>query len=164
MAADLTVLSRAESPFHEDELVDCDLARLVTESASSLEAVARAKDVELRFSLPDGSVSMETSAVALDHIVINLVENAVKYSPSGGSVEVSLDRDEDGYVIAVTDNGPGVPLKYQQRIFERFYRVDKGRSREEGGTGLGSGSGMRSPRRTRPGASGAESERGPSRG
>ncbi len=74
----------------------------------------------------------------LRRILENLVDNAVKYTPEGGRVEVLVDgRVDGGAAIAVSDTGPGIPAEHQPRIFERFYRVDKSRSRELGGTGLG---------------------------
>jgi signal transduction histidine kinase len=67
----------------------------------------------------------------------NLVENAVKYTPQGGRVEVSGESNEDEVVVRVSDTGIGIPPENLARIFERFYRVDKARSKETGGTGLG---------------------------
>ena len=67
----------------------------------------------------------------------NLVENAVKYTPEGGHIHVAVFRTGKQAVFAVTDDGPGIPAEDQPHIFDRFYRVDKARSRETGGTGLG---------------------------
>ena len=75
---------------------------------------------------------------ALEHIVSNLIDNAIKYAPEGATVAVSARRnDHGGVVLVVRDNGHGIPAKHLPRIFERFYRVDTGRSRQLGGTGLG---------------------------
>jgi two-component system phosphate regulon sensor histidine kinase PhoR len=73
----------------------------------------------------------------LEQAVVNLVDNAVKYSPEGSAVEVGLAETPEEIVIFVTDHGPGVPREHLPRLFERFYRVDKARSRDLGGTGLG---------------------------
>jgi len=73
----------------------------------------------------------------LEQAVVNLVDNAVKYSNEGSAVEVTLDQAPDEIVISVSDQGPGVPREHLPRLFERFYRVDKARSRDLGGTGLG---------------------------
>jgi two-component system phosphate regulon sensor histidine kinase PhoR len=73
----------------------------------------------------------------LEQAVVNLVDNAVKYSPAGSSVEVALAEATDEIVISVSDHGPGVPREHLPRLFERFYRVDRARSRDLGGTGLG---------------------------
>jgi hypothetical protein len=75
---------------------------------------------------------------ALDQVLVNLIDNAMKYSPAGGRVTVSARRVADDRVrVEVADDGPGIPAVHRDRIFERFYRVDPGRSRDQGGTGLG---------------------------
>ena len=71
----------------------------------------------------------------LTEIIFNLCDNAIKYNKSGGTVEVAINRKENNAVIAVKDSGIGIPPEHQSRIFERFYRVDKSRSKESGGTG-----------------------------
>ena len=73
----------------------------------------------------------------LNRILYNLTDNAIKYSPDGGRIFVSLDKEDEQIVWRVRDNGVGIPAADQEHIFERFYRVDKARSRETGGTGLG---------------------------
>ena len=73
----------------------------------------------------------------LEQAVVNLVDNAIKYSPAGSAVDVALDFTPEEIVISVSDHGPGVPREHLPRLFERFYRVDKARSRDLGGTGLG---------------------------
>jgi two-component system phosphate regulon sensor histidine kinase PhoR len=76
-------------------------------------------------------------ARALDQVLFNLVENAVKYGGQGGRVTLRAAAEGDTVRIEVEDNGPGIEPEYRERLFERFFRVDKGRSREMGGTGLG---------------------------
>ncbi|HAD04308.1 MAG TPA: PAS domain-containing sensor histidine kinase, partial [Desulfuromonas sp.] len=73
----------------------------------------------------------------LEQVFVNLVDNAVKYTPAGGSVTLTATAEEDRVVVAVRDTGIGIPSRDLPRIFERFYRVDKARSRKLGGTGLG---------------------------
>ena len=68
---------------------------------------------------------------------MNLLQNAIAYTPDGGKIEISLSQQESSVIVAVRDNGPGIPKKHLPRLFERFYRVDKARSRQLGGTGLG---------------------------
>jgi two-component system phosphate regulon sensor histidine kinase PhoR len=77
------------------------------------------------------------NAALLEQAVINLIDNAVKYSPDGGAVRVDAALQDAGIVIRVTDEGQGIEAKHLPRLFERFYRVDKARSRKLGGTGLG---------------------------
>jgi two-component system phosphate regulon sensor histidine kinase PhoR len=74
---------------------------------------------------------------ALEQVLVNLVDNAVKYTPGQGTVTLGATREEEAVVITVADTGPGIDRHHLPRIFERFYRVDPGRSREQGGTGLG---------------------------
>ena len=85
----------------------------------------------------DPNLRAEVNAPLLEQAVVNLLDNAITYSESGESVEISAAAQNDKLVIAVTDHGCGIEQKYLPRIFERFYRVDKARSRESGGTGLG---------------------------
>ncbi|MDQ3951365.1 MAG: ATP-binding protein, partial [Actinomycetota bacterium] len=73
----------------------------------------------------------------LGHLVRNLLDNAVRYTPDGGRIVVTLERAGDAAALAVADDGIGIPLEAQERVFERFYRVDRARSRDTGGTGLG---------------------------
>jgi signal transduction histidine kinase len=75
--------------------------------------------------------------VVLRQALLNLVDNAIKYSPVGGKIEIRVAQSPEGISADVTDTGPGIPADLQSRIFDRFYRVDKARSRENGGTGLG---------------------------
>ena len=81
----------------------------------------------------------QADARALEQVLVNLVDNAVKYSRAGGRVRVlgQLEPSARWVTITVADDGPGIERRHLPRIFERFYRVDPGRSREEGGTGLG---------------------------
>ena len=88
--------------------------------------------------LPRESSSVEGDPRALEHVLSNLVDNAVKYCPPGTRVLVSAaPLDEERIKLVVSDTGPGIPAEHLPRVFERFYRVDAGRSRELGGTGLG---------------------------
>ncbi|MEM9188039.1 MAG: ATP-binding protein [Myxococcota bacterium] len=142
LAEDLTSLAQAESPDYELEDWPVDLRDVCTDSVSSLDQHAQRKSVKVQLALPGEPVRIQVSTRAIEHVLINLVDNAIKYSPPDSEVTVRLlpadPTQEDGHVsIEVEDHGPGIPAKYRPRIFERFYRVDKGRSRQEGGTGLG---------------------------
>ena len=101
-----------------------------------LRPIAAKKNVELAFE------NLKTVIANVDEVKItlafsNLIENAIKYNVAGGWVKVALDMDQEYFYLQVSDSGIGIPQEYQNRIFERFYRVDKARSRETGGTGLG---------------------------
>jgi signal transduction histidine kinase len=78
-----------------------------------------------------------THEASVSHIVMNLVENAAKYSPPGSEIDVDLRREGDGVIVSVRDRGPGIPAEHRDRIFERFYQVDSSNTRAAGGTGLG---------------------------
>lgn len=85
----------------------------------------------------DESISIQANADYVKQIILNLVDNAIKYTPENGAVNVKIFTEKENAVIKVSDTGMGIPKEDQSRIFERFYRVDKARSREIGGTGLG---------------------------
>src|SRR5262249_32896262 len=137
LVEDLLELSRLESgerPPRWEEVAPAEVAEDVVASFASL---AERKGLVL-LRKDDGAPAVVTDADRLRRILENLVENAVKYTPSGGRVDVrSRTAPDGGSVLEVEDNGPGIPAEHLSRIFERFYRVDKARSRELGGTGLG---------------------------
>jgi two-component system phosphate regulon sensor histidine kinase PhoR len=98
---------------------------------------AEKKAVRLAAELAPAPAAVEGDARALEHVLSNLVDNAVKYCPPGTRVVVSASLEGDRVHLVVGDTGPGIPAEHLARVFERFYRVDAGRSRELGGTGLG---------------------------
>lgn len=97
---------------------------------------ARTKNISLNCDA-DETIKIAANADYVKQIILNLVDNAIKYTPENGNVNVKIFADKDDAVIKVSDTGMGIPKEDQARIFERFYRVDKARSREIGGTGLG---------------------------
>lgn len=97
---------------------------------------ARTKNISLNCNA-DETIKIAANADYVKQIILNLVDNAIKYTPENGNVNVKIFADKDDAVIKVSDTGMGIPKEDQARIFERFYRVDKARSREIGGTGLG---------------------------
>jgi len=98
----------------------------------------RAKEKELALGF-DGPQELRVVADrrALEQMLVNLLDNAVKYTPRGGRVTLLADGAGAQVLLSVIDSGPGIEPRHQSRIFERFYRVDGGRSRDAGGTGLG---------------------------
>ena len=135
---DMFTLARADAgtypvrkqPMYLDEVID--------EAAAAGRVVASTRDVCIEFS-GTRSASFVGDEELIRRLVVNLLDNAIRYSPAGGAIRVGLRRVGDGYVILVSDQGPGIPLESQPHIFERFYRVDVSRKRgdRDGGAGLG---------------------------
>jgi two-component system phosphate regulon sensor histidine kinase PhoR len=134
---DLLELSRAESPDVELELEPVSAIEIATKVVRSLEGRASDKGTEVTVKGDAATAWCLAEPRALDHVLMNLVENAIKYSPPKARVAVLVDADAEHVRIRVKDDGPGIAPHHVGRIFERFYRVDPGRSREQGGTGLG---------------------------
>ena len=112
-----------------------DLYEIAEEEVSRLRDEAEKKNVKLNLT---GEVAIVNGVSRLLHeIVFNLCDNAIKYNRDGGSVSVDVKASDDGAVLTVSDTGIGIAPEDRQRVFERFYRVDKSRSKEVGGTGLG---------------------------
>jgi two-component system phosphate regulon sensor histidine kinase PhoR len=133
---DLLDLSRIEAGSHEFELRPLTPDGPVGAVFELLETRAQEKRVNFEVSVDD-DLEMLADARALEHVLVNLVDNAVKYTPEGGKVGIDVKQAGDSVRFEVWDTGPGVPESHRARLFERFYRVDPGRSRDMGGTGLG---------------------------
>lgn len=134
---DLLILSMLESQQISVECAPLDVDELIGFSVSGFSKQARDKGIELTSEVADGLTSVLGDRDRLEQVMVNLLDNAIKYTPAGGSVKVSAYTESDAIRIDVADTGIGIPPKDIPRIFERFYRVDKARSRELGGTGLG---------------------------
>lgn len=130
---DLLTLSAAESKPVEKKMMD--LALVVRECIEDLRAKAESKGLELRVETPSHLMA-PINPHQITQVVSNLIDNAIKYS-NQGEIQVTLFLEEQTAVLSVKDNGIGIAEEHHPRIFERFYRVDKGRSRSTGGTGLG---------------------------
>ena len=94
------------------------------------------KNISLSCDAPE-EVMVEGDCARLKQVVVNLLDNAIKYTPEGGKIRLRVRADAGRAVLAVEDNGPGIPVDALPHIFERFYRTDKARSRQMGGAGLG---------------------------
>lgn len=137
LVTDLLTLARLESA---DGLLQAELLDMrdcVRGSLDRFTASADEQGIELMGDLPDTPVRIVGEYEALELVVNNLLDNALKYTPGGGHVWVRLDTDARSAILEVEDTGVGIPREHHARIFERFYRVDKARSRELEGTGLG---------------------------
>ncbi|NGP45021.1 cell wall metabolism sensor histidine kinase WalK [Bacillaceae bacterium SIJ1] len=135
---DLLDLSRIEQDGFPLHLSDVDLVYIVKDTIESLSNKAGKKDIELidEWST-ESSVFIQADSLRMKQVIYNLINNAIAYTPDGGQVKVALQRKDNGAQIVVVDTGIGIHAKEVPRIFERFYRVDKDRSRNSGGTGLG---------------------------
>ena len=130
----LMEISEAEAGMLRLERAPCDLAELARRAVDLYDEVAQAKGQMLTFA-PGGAVPINGDAVRLRQVAANLVDNACKYTPAGGRIDVRVGVDGGRAVLTLSDNGPGVPESEQARIWERLYRGDK--SRSEAGLGLG---------------------------
>jgi len=136
LTEDLLVLARVESGEEKLDLRPQSARILINESVASMQENARAAEVELiAEEIPDWSVIADSYAV--HQVFGNLISNAVRYAQSGKKIIVGAQEQPGGIEFFVRDFGPGIASEHLPRIFERFYRVDKARSRESGGTGLG---------------------------
>jgi two-component system, OmpR family, phosphate regulon sensor histidine kinase PhoR len=139
MVSEIMDLSRIESGTGLTLVDDLDLGRLATASVERLRLFADRQGVSLGVDVPRRLPRIRGDEARLGQVFVNLVHNAVKFSPSGSEVVVSVHRRADDLVASVQDHGIGIPRGARQRIFERFYKVDRARVRGEtpGGTGLG---------------------------
>lgn len=113
-----------------------DLSQLATSTAGQMLLLAEDKNISIT-SIAPAPVAVVGDRSRLKQVVVNLLDNAIKYTPAGGKIEVVVRKTARKAVLEVIDNGIGIPAKAQAHIFDRFYRVDKARSREMGGAGLG---------------------------
>jgi two-component system phosphate regulon sensor histidine kinase PhoR len=137
LVEDMLELSKLESNEFKLKRERVELQRVVPIVLALFRERAEKKGVRLGSELAAGLPAVEGDPRALEHVLSNLVDNAVKYCPSGARIVVSATADESRVRLVVADTGPGIPAEHLPRVFERFYRVDAGRSRELGGTGLG---------------------------
>ena len=132
MVKTLLDMSELQTVGRDDEIV---LDALVDEVLEDLEPLAEGKNIRLIGKCKD--ITMVGSDILIYRLVYNLVENAIKYNHSGGQVTVTAERKEKHVYLSVEDTGTGIPEELKERVFEPFFRVDKSRSRELGGVGLG---------------------------
>ena len=135
LVEDILSLSHLDEGAEDMEWIEVDLYELAAKAIAGLEAEAKAAEVKM--SLHGEYCSLHGVPQLLHSIIYNLCDNAIKYNKVGGEVKVSVEKQDAGALLTVSDTGIGIPPQEQERIFERFYRVDKSRSKEVGGTGLG---------------------------
>lgn len=136
---DLFTLTRADAGQYPLSPRDIYLDELVADCAHAARSLALAKKITLTCELPE-ELAIRADEALLRRMILNLLDNAIKYTPAGGRVTVACERSGNEYAVSVTDSGAGIPEDLQQKVFERFFRVDKARTRMEndgGGAGLG---------------------------
>ncbi|AXY26571.1 PAS domain-containing sensor histidine kinase [Suicoccus acidiformans] len=134
---DILELSRIENETHIDVIETFDLVKVTQEMVAFFQERAEQKDIRIQTELPEAPILLSVDQHRVEQILRNLIENAIKYSGNESEVDVTVYSNHHRATIIVSDTGIGIPEQDQERIFERFYRVDKGRSRHSGGTGLG---------------------------
>lgn len=138
LVQDLLTLSQIEIGEIKMDFADFDILALVEEVFEQLETKAEKKNAKLKIHTDTSKkILVHADVNRIRQVLINLVDNAIKYGNEKGNVDVYLERDKDHVHVIIRDNGPGISPEHLGRIFERFYRVDKSRSKEKGGTGLG---------------------------
>lgn len=137
LLTDLIEISRIESGDMKMSFRYFDIGDLMQQTLGEMRGLADQKRITLTLRAPEPGVEALGDRDRLKQALVNLIDNAIKYTPEGGAVEASFERRDGKVDIRITDNGVGISPEHLARIFERFYRVDKERSREAGGTGLG---------------------------
>jgi heavy metal sensor kinase len=132
----LLTLSREDAGASRVANERVDLTKIAAEVADHMRILADSKGLTLRTDLP-ASAMVSGDPVRLRHVVYNLLDNAIKYTPSGGNIQLTVSANGQGSILTVTDTGTGIPGEDLPHVFKRFYRVDKVRSRSQGGAGLG---------------------------
>lgn len=135
LVEDIIVLTRLDTFGEERQWEHCDLYQIAENALDSLETVASSRKITLE--LEGSPVRMKAIPQMLYSIVYNLCDNAIKYNYEGGTVTACVEQNENNTILTVSDTGIGIPEESRERVFERFYRVDKSHSKEVGGTGLG---------------------------
>lgn len=130
-------LSKIESGKEEIRMESIQLRPFIDHLLDRFSVPSEVRKIQIHNEVPENAPPLQADPHKLNQILANLVDNAVKYTPEGGEVWIRSEVKAKEYEIEVQDNGPGIPKEDQSRIFERFYRVDKARSRETGGAGLG---------------------------
>jgi two-component system, OmpR family, phosphate regulon sensor histidine kinase PhoR len=143
IVSDLLVLSgieRKDSLWGEEPktvLGEINLKKIVSSSLEAIKSKIEEKSLRVCFNIKEDLPPYRGDGFLLEQMFINLIDNAAKYTPEGGAIGIGISKPDSQFIIEVSDTGIGIPKEHLPRIFERFYRVDKTRSRKLGGTGLG---------------------------
>ena len=136
---DLLSLSELELSRHSIQKTDCNLKSLIDEVVLGFGHALAEKRQVLNVNPQSSDLRIKADRDKIEQVFVNLIDNAIKYTQEAGTIEISIRDQQNTVTVTVHDNGIGIPKEHLDRVFERFYRVDKARSRELGGTGLGLG-------------------------
>ncbi len=134
---DLETISQLESGTLSLDIENFNIVEQIHDIVSQTEIQAAKKNISLKIEAPKENIKTASDRFRMRQVLSNLLSNSIKYGKDNGETLVSVTSDNDKITVTVSDNGIGIDAKHLSRLFERFYRVDKGRSREQGGTGLG---------------------------
>jgi len=131
---DLSKLESGEVPLRREEVP---LGPVVRQVLSEIDVARAGRDIDVLSDVPDDLPTIDADRERVHQVLFNLVDNAVRFTPDGGRIRIEAHRHDGSVEVSVVDTGVGIPADALPRLFERFYRVDPARSREEGGTGIG---------------------------
>lgn len=134
---ELRELSQAEARQLRLQLTTLDMHDLIAQVVETFQSTAKTQGIDIRAHLPGEDMLLQGDRGRLQQVLNNLIQNAITHTPAPGTISIRLSRHEYGIQIAVQDSGDGIPAEHLAHVFDRFYRVDRSRSRETGGTGLG---------------------------
>ena len=142
MVEDLFTLARADAGEYPLVLTDFYLDESMNECVRSVRSLAAQKDLEISYQPPAKEIAFRGDEPLVRRMVLNLLHNAIKYTPQGGQVRVGVKENRGHSEVVISDTGPGIPREAQPHVFDRFFRVDKARSRDESLNGSGAGLGL----------------------
>ena len=134
---DLLQLSNLDYNKTKWKMVEYSLEKLIKDACLKLDFSFKEKNQKLKLNIEENMPNIVVDKDGIEQVILNIISNAIKYTPNNGKIHISAKQFDNSIIVTVKDNGIGIPEEDKHRIFERFYRVDKGRSRALGGTGLG---------------------------
>ena len=137
LVKDLLQLSNLDYKKTNWKRAEISLGDTLNDIISKLDLLFKEKDQKVVTNIQENMENIVVDKDGIEQVILNIISNAIKYTDKHGEIEIQSYQNEDNLIIKISDNGIGIPDEDQERIFERFYRVEKGRSRELGGTGLG---------------------------
>ena len=137
LVQDLLILSRYDNKINKNKIVEFDLGELAKKCSEKFEIEVRKKNQEMECFVTADVPPVQADKDGIERVIINIISNSVKYTPDGGKISIYVGYVHNDAYIKIKDTGIGIPKEDLEKIFERFYRVDKARSRQLGGTGLG---------------------------